>query len=294
MLKKSKTKNALRKISSLLLSGILFCTCAIHSYAAASKITADAAGVNNYSLCNSDNVAGTQYVDGLMLGLQEKYHPKGIPVEFSILQNNYCTRSSVLAAAKKDATMLVFAGHGYDQNLTGVTTGNSWHLNANANSKSHKNLSSGEGNSEVNIFSYNLSQNKHRYVVAYTCSFLTNNGSQTKVQNLYKINARVLCGFASKMYLDSREGLYFGRLLGKESVRSAFLNAASMYQPQIYVEGHPNYIVNARAMGLNDAFYEKVDAGKPTAPSYSSNPNAYSILQTVEIPQKNNYDPGYN
>lgn len=105
-----------------------------------------------------------------------------------------------------------------------------------------------------------------------------------------------MCGFASKIYLDSREGLYFGRLLGKESVRSAFLNAAMTYQPQLPLrDSNKNLVpIKARAIGLKRAVYEKIDAGQPLAPSYVNNKSLFDILQTCDIPYKVNYDPGYN
>lgn len=105
---------------------------------------------------------------------------------------------------------------------------------------------------------------------------------------MYKIGARVLCGFCTTMYLDSREGLYFGRLLGKESVRSAFLNAAMTYQPQLPLRDVDDNLVpiKARAIGLKRAIYEKVNAGQPLAPSYVNNKSLFDILQTCDISYK--------
>lgn len=282
MLKKSKTKNALRKISSLLLSGILFCTCAIHSYAASTYITVDGAGVSRYGSCKYGNRAGKEYIDGLYLGMCESLNSQGIVVQYSThLENDSVTKTALSNMSRNNATLLAYSGHGikYD-----TSTNNAWHLNTNhGSSGSHFNASS-------NMLTTNLAQTKHQYVVAHTCNFLTNGGYQSKLDNMYKIGARVLCGFCSTMFLDSREGLYFGRLLGTQSVRSAFLNAAATYQPRI---GAGNKVI-ARAMGLNGSYYEKINAGQSLAPSYSTNKSLYGIMQTMEIAGKSGYDPGYN
>ena len=121
---------------------------------------------------------------------------------------------------------------------------------------------------------------QHRYVMMHTCNWMTNNGSSAEVTKIYNTfnGTRLQLGYASKMYLDSREGYTFGQNLTNKTVVNAFLSATRIYQPQ-----RTDSDTIARVMGYTSAKNNYITTTS-AAPSYSSSPSSFSIIVTETIP----------
>ncbi len=121
---------------------------------------------------------------------------------------------------------------------------------------------------------------QHRYVVMYSCNWMTNKGLSSEVTRIYNTfnGTRLQLGYASTMYLDSREGYTFGQNLQNQTVVNAFLGATRIYQPQ-----RTGGDTIARVMGYTNAKNNYITTTS-AAPSYSSSPNSFSIIVTETIP----------
>ena len=106
-------------------------------------------------------------------------------------------------------------------------------------------------------------------------------GYTTKQQNILNMmnGTRLIMGFASTMYLDSREGTYFGSMLGEEMISQAYLKAVKRYQPQRGA-GQTTY---ARIVGYKSAYGDTLDNSYSYAPSYASSKNSFDVLTTLPI-----------
>ena len=99
----------------------------------------------------------------------------------------------------------------------------------------------------------------------------------TRIYNTFN-GTRLQLGYASTMYLDSREGYMFGQNLQNQTVVNAFLRATRVYQPQ-----QKKNDVIARVMGYTNAKNDYITTTS-AAPSYSSSKNSFSIIVTETIP----------
>lgn len=95
---------------------------------------------------------------------------------------------------------------------------------------------------------------------------------------------RLMMGFASVMYLDSREGTAYGNNLSSSttSIRGAFFSAASRYQVQ-RTDGDSI----ARCLGYTDSKDQKISNTQgPLASTlwYKNYNGGYSIIETQTIP----------
>ena len=172
-------------------------------------------------------------------------------------------------------TFFVYSGHGINYN----STNNALHVNYNSSKKSHSSL--GERTSTaINKLTTSTRFNQ-KYVVLYTCNQLTNDGSTTKANNILKMmnGTRLMFGFASVMYLDSREATRFVQNMQSMNIVDAYLDAANRYQAQR--DGGDSI---ARIVGYNAARYDWITATSSYAPSAASNLSSFSILKTVTIP----------
>lgn len=125
-----------------------------------------------------------------------------------------------------------------------------------------------------------------KYATFYTCNFLTNGGSTTKQEEIYKMfeGARLVMGFASTMYLDSREGTRYGNRMasGSYTIEETFIDAAERYQVQRTAGDSI-----ARVVGYTSAASDKLTTTKSVLTStlwYKNNNSLYSIINTVTIP----------
>lgn len=114
----------------------------------------------------------------------------------------------------------------------------------------------------------------------YTCNWLTNGGvstRQTKIMNTLA-GAHLTMAFASKMYLDSREGTMYGTNLGQgQTFKTAFFNAAQYYQPQLSTD------VIARVAGATASGNDSFSSYSADPVPYTSSPSSYSTW-TITIP----------
>lgn len=70
----------------------------------------------------------------------------------------------------------------------------------------------------------------------YTCNWLNYTGNKGKQTSVWKQleGARMVMGFGTTMYVDSREGKLLGYNLNKKNMtyKNAFITGAKKYQPQ--------------------------------------------------------------
>lgn len=129
-----------------------------------------------------------------------------------------------------------------------------------------------------------------KWAVFYSCNWLTNDGDntvQTKIYNKFNDGLHLMLGFASRMYLDSREGTVFGDYLRDYySIKQAFFNSSQSFQPQLPKSSGTNGNVYARVMGAKISEDDYFDRYSNTPPSYSSSPNSYKTW-TLVIPCTN-------
>lgn len=89
----------------------------------------------------------------------------------------------------------------------------------------------------------------------------------------------MLFGFASTMYLDSREATLFTQKMMGNTLKNAFLLATQKYQPQ-----RSDGDVVARIMGYTSAGTDVITNTYAYAPTYSTSPGAFGYLLSVTIP----------
>lgn len=133
-------------------------------------------GVNNYKpYCSKSNLAGVNYCKNLDAQIQRIYISFGgtRTTKFKY-ENNSVTKTNLLSTNNKPATWFIWAGHGYNE----WSNKNAFHLPY-YNGYTHTSLvNGGELNPNINFSTLDASF-KHKYVVAYTCNWLTNGGSTT-------------------------------------------------------------------------------------------------------------------
>ena len=251
------------------------------SIAAATTKTTGMVGVNKYlPYCglSAENRVGASYCKNLASNALASLKTTGYTASeayqaYSYYDNN-ATKAALVSTNSNPVTLFAFAGHGLNVSSSNYNT---FHV-AYYNGATHSSLSGGEYSSNVNFTTLNA-RFPHQYVVAYSCNWLTNNGSTTTATNILKTmcGTRLMMGFASQMYMDSREGTLFGQNLYNQNVINAFLNAARYYQTQNSVD------VNARVVGYAPATNDKLATTHSGAPTYASSPSSFSILTTVKI-----------
>lgn len=184
-------------ISLIIAVCMLFCM-SIDAFAVPA-VTGGFAGINNYSYCEFGNRAGASYVANFNSALVIMDSLGKIDYTLSYMKkNNDVTVSNCTGSGA--TTFFVYSGHGINYN----STNNALHVNNNSAKKSHSSL--GERTSTaINKLTTSTRFNQ-KYVVLYTCNQLTNGGSTTKANNILKMmnGTRLMFGFASVMYLDSR------------------------------------------------------------------------------------------
>ena len=90
---------------------------------------------------------------------------------------------------------------------------------------------------------------------------------------------RLILGFASTMYLDSREATLFTTKMRTDTIVNAFTAAAAYYQVQR--TGGDSI---ARAVGYNSALNDKITISYSNAPNAANNLSSFGILKTVTVP----------
>lgn len=219
--------------------------------ASATTVNGSFCGINEYP--TMDDRAGATYVTKLNTELAVAF---GSSYNYS---GTLLTDSQVTASALKSKlnaspkTIFAFSGHGYVD---------------------------GPVSYDGTVVQKDNIRTQHRYVVMYACNWMTNQGLSSEVTRIYNTfnGTRLQLGYASKMYLDSREGYAFGQKLQNQTVVNAFLGATRIYQPQ-----RKDGDTIARVMGYTNAKNNYITTTS-AAPSYSSSKNSFSIIVTETIP----------
>ena len=271
-----KTKTSVRnhanakKVISFLIVCIMFFSFIAPSTIAANSITGGFAGINTYSYCGYGNRAGTSYctnfsngLNGIRLSLNNISYTRSYN-----LANNNVTTNSISSASR--VTFFVYSGHGVVLN---TNYNNALHVNQPSSGSITSHSSLGETSSLINLKTTSISF-PHKYVVLYTCNQLANSGSTTKENNIFNMlnGTRILFGFASQMYLDSREATLFTQNMKSQTLLDAFFNAARRYQTASSTPGI------ARAMGYTAAINDRISTSYNYAPAYSSLPGSFGYL----------------
>lgn len=242
------------KLKSLLATSL--CLATFLTSAGAATVTGEFFGVSDYSQCGMYDRAGRQYCQNLRGELNASLTPSG-QFNYSEFYDSNAKASTFKSHANSSTakTLFVFSGHGYLGSTLGPVLYDSY------------------------VSKPDL-KFKHRYVVMHTCNWLNDEDSasgQTAIYNTFN-GTRLQMGFATPMYLDSREGIDYGQRMMNETVGSAFINAARIYQPKL------GKAVVAKVIGYTDARYDCITSGKGAAPAYSnSNKNLFTEHFNVTI-----------
>lgn len=236
---------------------------------AANSITSGFAGINNYGNCGHADRAGVNYCNNFHAGLTNiRLSLNGITYSRSYnWSNNEVTTTKIANASQ--VTFFVYSGHG----VIADTTNNALHVNQPSSGATLSHATLGESSYLINLKTTSTSF-PHKYVVLYTCNQLMNGGSTTKEANIFKMlnGTRMLFGFASQMYLDSREATLFTQNMKSQTLLNAFFNAAKRYQT---ANSTP---VVARIMGYKLAVNDYATTQYAYAPSYLSSPSSFGYL----------------
>ena len=229
---------------------VLMCFIMLFTSAGASQISCGYLGITEYT--NMDNVPGRHYVVNLNYELVYAFDI----VSAFIDKDSSATKSRFGSRANSNTAQTLFAwsGHGY----TGPDGGPVLY----------------DG-----VYKKTDCKFKHLYVVMHTCNWLTNGGSTENQRAIYNTfnGCRLQMGFGSQMYLDSREAVAFVDRLKTQTVGSAYVNAARIYQVQ-KVNG--DSIV--KVAGYKDARMDYLNSGKSAAPAYSSS-SASSFVEHFNV-----------
>ena len=246
---------------------------------ALTNVSGGFAAINNYSYCGYENRAGVNYVNELEEILKVAAANPGINYSTSYKYLNAMANKQKVQNSGR-VTLFAYAGHG----LKVDTSNNALHFNEPYSSVSNKNHAKIDSNGE-NSYLINLRTTEtkfnHKYVVLYTCNQLADQGVAAKKENILKMmnGTRLMLGFASTMYIDSREGRYFGSMLGENTIINAYITAAKYYQPQ----KPDKKDTIARVYGYIQAKNDRLDTASNYAPSYTSSPSSFEILNTTTI-----------
>jgi len=244
---------------------------------AVNSVTGGYFGISSYSYCGYGNRAGVSYVYNLSTSLA------GVSLNNNNLQytesyraiNNDVTTTNIAGASQ--VTFFVYSGHG----LNYSATSNALHVNKPSSGTTTSHSTLGENTSTlINLKTISTSF-CHKYVTLYTCNQLTNSGNSTKAVNILGMmnGTRLIMGFASTMYLDSREGTLYGTNMEYYTIVNSYIYAAQRYQPQ---RSSGDSI--ARVVGYTAASSDNILANYSYAPSYSSSPSSFDVISTVTIP----------
>lgn len=242
-----------------------------------SALTSGYVGVSTYSDwwnddCSFGDRAGASYVSNLQSAISSKFTQQYSYTNSNANENRIKNSSTV--------NFFAFSGHG----LSGSTE-NYAHTYARSTGESWHN-SSMEWDNTVNA-STNELRFAHDYVTMYSCNQLTNGGSSTKQTNIWNmfVGMRIQMGFASTMYLDSREGTLYGNYINQGAcIKDAFLDAARYYQPQ-RTSGDSIARTEGYTAAKNDSATSRISG---PIPNYSNSPNSFSVFDTITIPHNGN------
>lgn len=248
--------------------------CLSPSAFALTSVTGGYNGISSYSQCTFGDRAGANYVNNFEAELEDLADSDRITYLTLYKNTNDSVTKSAISGASQ-STVFVYAGHG----LIFDATSNSLHVNkSSTQTVSH---SGDEWNTAFNLKTTETTFNQ-KYVVLYTCNQLTNGGSTTKAENILKMmsGTRLMLGFASSMYLDSREATTFVYRMGWFSnIIDSFNFAANYYQTQMVGDD-----VIARVVGYTSAANDNLRTYYSYAPRAATNLSSFDVLSSVTIP----------
>jgi hypothetical protein len=140
-----------------------------------------------------------------------------------------------------------------------------------------------EAYDDVNAITTECSFN-HNYVLTYACHWLENGSNSQKETNIWKTfgGTKMTLGYASTMFLDSREGDVCGQYLVdyNYTYQNAFWTATQYYQVQ-RIDGD----TIARVMGYQYAQSDTLSSYYTgTVPKYVDSPSDFIYYWTRTIP----------
>ncbi|MDT3701398.1 MAG: DUF6345 domain-containing protein [Thermincola sp.] len=240
-------------------------------------------GVSYYTTngnCAFGDRAGAQYVQNL----HDRLRDYGIANAGSVYKDNLAWESDLTSGFADSKQFFAFAGHGLDSSTSiGQSTAHFYTMNS--SSIFHTNEYAGAANASWDEIRWG--NNQMRWATMYNCNFLRNGGSTTNEQNIQKMfeGLRLMMGFASRMYLDSREASTYSYGIGMGwTIKTAFFTGAESYQPQLGAgHGWPNANqVVARVKGYtsagNNDIYTSTGA---KAPRWIDQPSSFSTWDDV-------------
>ena len=262
-----------KRLISIIIAICMFFCMSIDAFAVPT-VSYGCAGINDYSYCVHGDRSGAKYVTNLSLKLRNLNSSGYISYRNGeSLTNNEVTPGSISRASR--STFFAYAGHG----IIFDAQNNALHTNASEVSL-FPHWVNGENTSEL----FNLITTKtrfpHKYVTLYTCNQLTNGGSTTKANNILKMmnGTRLILGFASQMYLDSREASLFGQWMMSKTIMEAFFVGTRRYQVQ-----RQDGDSIARVVGYKSASADRIINEYAYAPAAASNLSSFGILDTRTI-----------
>lgn len=124
-----------------------------------------------------------------------------------------------------------------------------------------------------------------KWVTTYSCHWLQDDGSSTKLNEIYKTftGATLQMGYASTMYLDSREATEYGNnIKSNMTFRSSFIIPTKKYQVQRQ-SGDTIYRVMGYTLAKND-YTNSYFSALPSSSWYINYPSAYGIIEQGTVP----------
>ena len=267
----------MKKNISLLLCLALVLGFIFSNTTSALALTSGYCGISDYTGCDLGNRAGSQYVTNLQKAIKSKATQSFKLVDGGA--NKYVFQSSWAYSVD----FFAYSGHGLSIN---TTSKNALHFRAVGNTTNAHTHTAGTNYDLTNAYTNEVRLTETlKYATMYTCNNLTNNGSTSKQTEIYKMfeGGRLVLGFASQMYLDSREGTLYGQgLVGTKTIKNAFMDAANKYQTQ-----RSTGDAIARCVGYTSASGDKLTNPGSSLTSgfwYKNYNSAYSIIETNTIP----------
>lgn len=184
-------------------------------------------GISNYKYCQYNNIGGSQFVDQLYAYIRGS----------SVIKNQFINQESrakeadISGGKANTANFFVYVGHGLRDNQK-----NAAHFYARKNHPNHTTKDEKAGDVNATTNEARFGHGTLKWVAMYTCNWLNYKGDKNKQSNVWNQleGARMVMGFGTTMYVDSREGKLLGTNLYKKkmSFKDAFISGAKKYQPQ--------------------------------------------------------------
>jgi len=232
--------------------------------------------------CAYGDRAGGEYVQALHDGMVGN----NLADTGTVYRDNQSWSSDLTGSFADSKQFFAFAGHGLDANAIGNGKGAASHFyTLNSSTQFHSSHSDDAANAQWDEIRWG--SNGLRWATMYQCNFLRNLGStanDTKILNMFK-GMRLMMGFASIMYLDSREGgRYAARIGAGWTLKDSFFDAAAYYQPALkYGETNPTGKVIARVVGPTSLGGDKWDSSTGAGLSFNGSNASSFTTWTKEI-----------